>query len=143
VSERSIHEKLFGQLPQFGLLAGGTVFCALVGLWVLIAIEGPDSKGIFVHALPAAAYKSAFDPWTQPLVIRVDAEHRYYLNSILVKIEDLPVALTQLFSTRANRTVYVDGDPNATYDDIIQAADAVRTARGRVVLSTATSSRTR
>ena len=96
--------------------------------------------GIAVHALPATTYRSAFDDWTQPIVIRVDAKRRYYLNSRLIAIENIPAALTGMFSTRANWTVYVDGDPDATYGDVVQAADAVRTAHGRVVLLTATSS---
>jgi biopolymer transport protein ExbD len=110
----------------------------VVGLWVVTAIQVPNSKGIIVHALPAVTYRSSFDSWTEPIVIRVDAEHRYYLNFRLIAIENLPSALTQMFRTRANWTVYIEGDLEATYGDVVQAADAVRTAHGRVVLLTAT-----
>ena len=101
-------------------------------------MQRSDSMGMIVHTLPVAIYRSAFDASTQPIVIGVDAQHRYRLNSRLIAIENIPAALTKMFSTRANWTVYVDGDPDATYGDVVQAADAVRAAHGRVVLLTAT-----
>lgn len=138
MNHRLLSNKSFSQLPQFGLSAGGTVFCAVAGLWVATAIQDPTSEGITVHVVSDVVRKGNFDPWTQPIVIRVDAEHRYYLHSKLIPLQDIPAALARSFKARPNWTVYVEGDLDSTYGDVVQAADAVRSARGRVVLLTHT-----
>ena len=101
-------------------------------------MQFPDSIGISVHLL-STAKKDSFDPWAQTIVIRVDTEHRYYLNTKQVSIKRLPEMLRHSFSARANWTAYVEGDSDASYGDVIQAVDAVRTAHGKVVLLTTSS----
>jgi biopolymer transport protein ExbD len=105
---------------------------------VATAIQNRTSEGITVHVVSDAVRKGNFDPWTQPIVIRVDAEHRYYLHSKLIPLQNIPATLAQAFKTRPNWTVYVEGDLDSNYGDMVQAADAVRSARGRVVLLTYT-----
>lgn len=112
------------------------VFCGLAGVWVLTAMDHPRSVGIDVHVLPPSALKSAFDPLTQAIVIRVADGRHYYLNSESVPLVALPASLENLFRTRANWTVYVIGDSEADYGDVVEAMDAVRTAHGTVVLLT-------
>jgi biopolymer transport protein ExbD len=126
------------ELPHFGIFGSIGVFCAVVGVWVATAIGNPESKGFHVRLLRPIAQKQAFDPWLQPIVIRVDAEARYYLDGNAIPVRRIPKALTAFFKTRANRTVYIDGDLDSNFGDVVEAADAVRHAGGQIVLLTPT-----
>lgn len=138
VSRRVGFQRRFQDLPQFGIFASGAVFCAVVGIWIATAIGNPDSTGFYVRLLSPIAKKEAFDPWLQPIVIRVDGERRYYLNGTAIPASRIPAALERFFQQRPDRTVYVAGDLNSHFGDVVEAADAVRSAAGRVVLLTPT-----
>lgn len=114
------------------------VFCAVVGMWVSTAIGNPGIGGIHVRLLSPIAKKEAFDPWLQPIVIQVDGEGRYYLNGDAIPARTIPAAVAGFFQTRANRVVYVEGDLDSSFGDVVEASDAVRSAGGRVVLLTPT-----
>lgn len=93
------------------------------------------SKGISVKVLRSGCAQ-AFDGTTQAILINVDVKGRYFLNSREISLSHLPSVLMAKFKTRANWTVYVSGDPEASYGDVVQAMDAVRMAHGQVVLLT-------
>ena len=138
---RSLRGGLFSR-SHYSVFASGTIFCAVVGVWVATSIGYPQTVGIDVHLLPllpATSVGSYFDPWTQPISIRVDSRHQYYLNSKIISLDKIPAALGDRFKTRANWTVYIIGDDDASYQDVIAAADAIRSAQGSVVLLTSKS----
>jgi len=125
------------RLPQFGIFGSGVVFCGMIGAWLVSTIEWrSQSIGIPVHTVHVGAPAASFDPWAQALTIRVNGRHHYFLNGNPISLQEIPLALGQSFKTRANWTVYVKGDPNAGYGEVVQAADAIRSAHGRVVLLT-------
>ena len=138
MSLRTGFKRRFHELPHFGIFASVAVFCAVVGVWVATAIGNPESKGFHVRLLRPIAQKEAFDPWLQPIVIRVDAEARYYLNGNAIPVRRIPKALTAFFQTRANRTVYIEGDLDSNFGVVVEAANTVRHAGGQVVLLTPT-----
>jgi len=124
-------------IPQFGTFGSGIVFCGMIGAWLVSTIEWrSQSIGIPVHTVHVGAPAASFDPWAQALTIRVNGRHHYFLNAKPISLQEIPPALAQSFKTRANWTVYVKGDPNADYGEVVQAADAIRSAHGRVVLLT-------
>jgi len=61
------------------------------------------------------------------------------LNSKIISLDKIPAALGDRFKTRANWTVYIIGDDDASYQDVIAAADAIRAAQGSVILLTSKS----
>jgi hypothetical protein len=97
VSLRTGFKRRFQELPHFGIFGSVAVFCAVVGVWVATAIGNPEPKGFHVRLLLPIAQKQAFDPWLQPIVIRVDAEARYYLDGDAIPVRRLPKALTAFF----------------------------------------------
>jgi len=107
-------------------------------MWVSTAIENPGSMGVHVRLLSPIAQKHAFDPWLQPIVIKVDARAEYYLDGNAIPARRIPMAPAAIFRTRANRTVYVEGDLDPNFRDVAEAAGAVRRAGGQVVLLTPT-----
>lgn len=129
-------KRRFQELPHFGIFASGAVFCAVVGIWVSTAIENPSSIEFHVRLLSPLAHKEAFDPWLQPIVIRVDGQGQFYLNGDAIPARKIPEALAASFRTRANRVVYVEGDLDSSFGGVVEAADAVRSAHGPVILLT-------
>jgi biopolymer transport protein ExbD len=110
----------------------------VLGLWVATAIENPGSVGFHVRLHSPIVQKQGFDRWLQPIVVRVDTEARYYLDGTAIPARRIPVTLAGFLQTRANRTVYVEGDLDSNFGGIGEAADAVRHAGGQVVLLTPT-----
>jgi len=61
------------------------------------------------------------------------------LNSQIISLGKIPGAVGDRFKTRANWTVYVIGEDDASYQDVIAAVDAIRAAQGSVILLTSKS----
>jgi biopolymer transport protein ExbD len=70
------------------------------------------------------------------LLVYVDSHGHLYLNSKPVTGADLPQALEDEFATRPDWSVYVEGDSNAVYRDVVHAMDLVRSAQGQVIVLT-------
>jgi len=105
-------------------------------MWISTAIGNPGSEGFHVRLLSPLSQKQAFDPWLRPIVIRIGQKGRYYLNGNAIPVDRIPAALVEFFKRRANRVVYVEGDLDSNFGDVVEAADAVRSAGGQVVLLT-------
>jgi biopolymer transport protein ExbD len=95
----------------------------------------PRSYGIPVRVLPPGMIQSSTDR-TTGLLVYVDRAGNLYLNSKRIKAEDLPRALEAEFALRPDSSVYVDGDSDVEYADVVHAMDLVRSAGGTVILLT-------
>jgi hypothetical protein len=93
------------------------------------------SYGIPVRVLRPGVILSSTDP-TRGLLVYVDREGNLYFNSKRIKAEELPRALQAEFALRADYSVYVDGDSDAEYADVVHAMDLVRSAQGKVIMVT-------
>jgi biopolymer transport protein ExbD len=54
-------------------------------------------------------------------------------------LDKIPAAMKDRFKTRANWTVYVTGDEDALYQDVMAAVDVIRFAHGSAILLTSKS----
>jgi hypothetical protein len=70
------------------------------------------------------------------LLVYVDRNGLFYLNSKLVTPEALPAALDYELPRRGDRSVYVEGDSGAEAGAVIRAMDIVRGVGGKVVMMT-------
>ena len=70
------------------------------------------------------------------LLVYVDRNGLFYLNSKLTTPEALPAALEYELARRGDRSVYVEGDSDAAAGAVITAMDIVRGAGGKVVMMT-------
>jgi biopolymer transport protein ExbD len=93
------------------------------------------SYGIPVRVLRPGVIRSSTDP-TKGLLVYVDRDGNLYFNSKRMKAEELPRALQAEFALRADYSVYVDGDSDAEYADVVRAMDLVRSAGGKVIMVT-------
>jgi len=94
------------------------------------------SDGISARVLRRDMIEATMGEPSAGLLVYVDAAGKLYFDSEQVTPAELERALSDEFARRADWSVYVEGDPNATYQAVIDAADLVRAANGRVILLT-------
>jgi biopolymer transport protein ExbD len=93
------------------------------GLWVFLAGRNDPGKS------------PIFSP---PVIIRIESTRqsppRVYVNSKPVAWRDLGSALTEELKVRSEWVVYVEGDRDLQWDDIVNAVDTIRGVHARAVL---------
>ena len=127
-------------LPGFGLVS--CISFALIAA-VMMVITGfrPSSQGFRVRLLKQGTVPKNDDMWTEPLVVRVkDAgtgkAPKLYVNSKLVAEQELDHALKQELSRRRGWIIYVDGDDNVAWQDVVHVIDVARGEHATVYLIT-------
>lgn len=118
-------------LPTAGLLYALTFFLIFVSVWVL-SLDYQHSGGLTVHLLGARQDRRILA--LQPLVLRIDSQEHWYLNSKRVSPTDLTALLDTEHTRRPEVIVFVDADPDLSYGDVVRAVDTIRDANGQVVL---------
>jgi biopolymer transport protein ExbD len=93
------------------------------------------SQGITVE-LPRTDTIQAESGQSPALLVYVDSRGGMYLNSKPMTADQLPRALEYEFARRADWSVYVEGDENATVRDVMAAMDLVRGVNGEVIMLT-------
>jgi biopolymer transport protein ExbD len=78
----------------------------------------------------------SFDPWLKPLVLRIDAKERWFLDGEPVTPEAFPAALKKLLSRRPDWFVYLEADPNLDYRAPARAMDMIQGLHAKVILMT-------
>ena len=80
--------------------------------------------------------QATMDQPTTGLLVYVARNGDLYLNSRRLTSAQLERALEQQFALRADWSVYVESDPDVTYQTVVRAMDLVRSANGRVIMLT-------
>lgn len=136
---RPLKRRFYG-LPHFGLLAVIVYFLFVVPIWILNS--RPPSLGLTVNLIKLGTPLVSSDFLPEPLVVRIQREPggsaRLFLNS-----EELPqnvfrVRLRQELDRRPlNWPVYVRGDPDLDWQQVVNVIDLIQGEHARVVLLTA------
>jgi len=63
-----------------------------------------------------------------PIVVFVDQNNKFYVNALEINPVDVPTRLTAVLEEKAEKTVYLKGDTNASYSSIMRMMDALRKA---------------
>lgn len=124
-------------LPTVGYVWGITYFVLFVvcAPFLMGSFRWP-SRGIPVRLLRPGVIQARTDRQTTGLLVYVDQNRKLYLGSKPVTAEELPPALEKEFARRADWSVYVEGDSNASYGDVVWAMDLVRSSQGKVIMLT-------
>lgn len=117
--------------PAAGLLYALTFFLIFVSVWVL-SLDYRHSGGLTVHLLGARQDRRILA--LKPLVLRIDSQEHWYLNSKRVSPTDLPRLLEAERARRPEVIVFVDADPDLSYGDVVKAIETIRDANGQVIL---------
>jgi biopolymer transport protein ExbD len=107
----------------------------LVILWVIFMTITPlTPRGLKVYVPKPGTYAHAYEPWNEPLVVRIDAHHHLYLNRRPMSFAELGPHLELALTARGDRTVFVDAAPNAEVGAVIMATDLILGVGGTKVL---------
>jgi biopolymer transport protein ExbD len=99
----------------------------LVLLIIMMIVAPLLQKGADVK-LPVAAY-SADKPETQDqTVVAVDSQGRFFVNSVLVREEDLRQRVDDILEGKSERIVLIKADEDAQYSAVMAAMDQLRAA---------------
>jgi len=63
------------------------------------------------------------EPDTRTVVVSINAERQLKINQDAVTIEQLGPRLVDIFKTRAERTVFIQGDPEVLFSDVATIID--------------------
>jgi len=99
----------------------------LVLLIIMMIVAPLLQKGADVK-LPVAAY-SADKPETQDqTVVAVDSQGRFFVNSVLVREEELRQRVDDILEGKTERIVLIKADEDAQYSAVMAAMDQLRAA---------------
>jgi biopolymer transport protein TolR len=102
----------------------------LVLLVIFMLAQPLLQKGIDVQ-LPVETQTQT--PVTNQIVLEIDANGNYRVNTRPVARENLETTLRQIYAGRPDKIMFVKADGNVIYQDVIAAMDAARGAGVRVL----------
>lgn len=102
----------------------------LVLLIIFMVITPLLQKG-FDTQVPQKAQSSLNPPQSNVIVLQIDANGGLSINKKSVNFNDLGDELNAIYSTRPDKVLFVDGDDNVRYEDVIKAVDIAK-SRGKV-----------
>jgi biopolymer transport protein ExbD len=125
-------------LPTISLCVVLTLCTTLLLPWWVIGAAGEmlfPPVGLMVRVPgPRTVVSSEFAG--QGLVVRIDAQHRWFLNSLPVTPAELPGALRARLDRQASGVVYFDGASNLEFWDAMRAISIIRNEDAVVILVT-------
>ncbi|HUI53772.1 MAG TPA: biopolymer transporter ExbD [Bryobacteraceae bacterium] len=102
------------------------VLLVLIIIFMVITPLTPKGLEALVPQPPPPGQKQTLSD-QRTVVIVIDADHSYKINSDATTESDLGPRLMEIFKTRAERVVFVKGDPNL---DFLWVARAIDIAHG-------------
>lgn len=127
-----------GNVPAIALVIALVWFVAFIPIWFVYTAGHRTIYGLMVLVTQKGdASNAAWPGLTGPLV-RVDAHEHVYLNYEQTTWEQLPAKLEAALRglPMRVRVVYVDGDADIPFMDVVRAVDVVEGAGARPILLT-------
>lgn len=128
----------FTSLPSRGLISFSLAVPLIIVMWV-VQFRIPQ-RGFWVSAMPVSRNVKP-ESLAGKLVLRIDIKKRLYLNSERIPAEELTQVLTYGLARHTDRVVYVDGDRDLEYRDVVAVMDEIRGLHAKVILLTPGASR--
>jgi biopolymer transport protein ExbD len=99
----------------------------LVLLIIMMIVAPLLQKGADVK-LPLAAYSSDKPETQDQTVVAVDSQGRFFVNSVLVREEELRQRVEDILEGKSERIVLIKADEDAQYSAVMAAMDQLRAA---------------
>jgi biopolymer transport protein ExbD len=99
----------------------------LVLLIIMMIVAPLLQKGADVK-LPLAAYSSDKPETQDQTVVAVDSQGRFFVNSVLVREEELRQRVEDILEDKTERIVLIKADEDAQYSAVMAAMDQLRAA---------------
>ena len=99
----------------------------LVLLIIFMAALPLTQRGMDINLPLEAKSKEQASPDTQ-VVLDYNADHSIAVNKQIVQLANLETFLRDVFETRKEKTMFIIGDPNLRYGEIVAVIDAAKGA---------------
>ena len=127
-----------GRRPRPSMNVTPLVDVVLVLLIIFMIVTPMLTKKFWVH-VPVKEEPSAPPPDTSqvPIVLTLRADGGLRLNQEPIAASELPRRLERVFAARADRTIFFNAEPGATYGRAVEAMDPARSG-GALTIATLT-----
>ena len=105
----------------------------LMVLLIIFMVIVPSSRKAIDVQLPDPNPQPSSAPNTSQIVLTVHKGGQFEINKEPQPLAALPARLKQIYDPRPDKIIFIKGDPDATYQDIIRAMDISRGAGVKVL----------
>jgi biopolymer transport protein ExbD len=105
----------------------------LMVLLIIFMVIVPSSRKAIDVQLPDPNPQPSSAPNTSQIVLTVHKGGQFEINKEPQTLAGLPGRLKQIYDPRPDKIIFIKGDPDATFQDIIQAMDISRGAGVKVI----------
>jgi biopolymer transport protein TolR len=105
----------------------------LMVLLIIFMVIVPTSRKAIDVQLPDPNPQPSSAPNTSQIVLSVHPGGQFEINKEAQTTATLASRLKQLYELRPDKIIFIKGDPNVTYQDIIKAMDVARGAGVKVI----------
>ena len=120
--------KRFSEVPAFGLLAAPALAIAITGFMTFASFHTPT--GFYVEL--ASARCEDYDVVDKLIVLHITDTGQLFLNQEQEDWNNLAVRLSQIYSMKERRTLYLLADPDLPFRTVADALDTVENASANV-----------
>ena len=100
----------------------------LLVLIVIFMVITPVTQRGFHTQVPQPAMPNQPEPRKETLILSIDRHGAVRLNQELLEPSDMLVRLREVFSMRADRTIFVQADDEVLFSEVAQIIDSARGA---------------
>ena len=105
----------------------------LMVLLIIFMVIVPTSRKAIDVQLPDPNPQPSSAPNTSQIVLSVHPGGQFEINKEPATAATLAARLKQIYDPRPDKIIFIKGDPNVTYQDIIKAMDVARGAGVKVI----------
>ena len=105
----------------------------LMVLLIIFMVIVPSSRKALDVQLPDPNPQPSSAPNTSQIVLSVHKGGQFEINKEPQTLAGLAPRLKQIYDPRPDKIIFIKGDPDATYQDIIKAMDIARGAGVKVI----------
>jgi biopolymer transport protein TolR len=105
----------------------------LMVLLIIFMVIVPSSRKAIDVQLPDPNPQPSSAPNTSQIVLTVHKGGQFEINKEPQALAGLAPRLKQIYDPRPDKIIFIKGDPDATFQDIIQAMDVSRGAGVKVI----------
>ena len=105
----------------------------LMVLLIIFMVIVPSSRKAIDVQLPDPNPTPSSAPNTSQIVLSVHKNGAFEINKESQTLAALPGRLKEIYDPRPDKIIFIKGDPDATYQEVIQAADIARGAGVKII----------
>ena len=121
--------------PQSEINMTPMIDILLVLLIIFMVVQQSMQKGVSVQVPPVKKDETPQDPNANPdqIVLEVKAGRQYFLNRQPIPPAQLQARLTEVYAPRPRKVIFIKGDEDVSYGDMVHAVDVSRASGIEVV----------